>query len=49
MRLRAGVYNLGDHHYTAYLDVQGVPADSLNADRYRRPGREFNVAFDWSF
>lgn len=48
-RLRAGVYNLGDHQYIAYLDVQGVPADTANADRYRRPGREFNVAFDWSF
>lgn len=48
-RLRAGVYNLSDHQHSAYLDVQGVPADSLNADRYQRPGREFNVAFDWSF
>ncbi len=48
-RLRAGIYNLGDHQYTAYLDVQGLPADTPNADRYVRPGREFNVAFDWTF
>ena len=48
-RLRAGIFNLTDHAYTAYLDVQGVPADTPNPERYQRPGREFNVAFDWIF
>ncbi len=48
-RLRAGVYNLGDRNYTAYLDVQGVPADTTNPDRFQRPGRHFSVAVDWSF
>lgn len=48
-RLRAGVYNLADESYTAYLDVQGIPADTTNPDRYLRPGREFSVAFDIDF
>jgi hemoglobin/transferrin/lactoferrin receptor protein len=48
-RLRAGVYNLTDRDFTAYLDVQGVPADSALADRFRRPGAAVSVAFDWVF
>ena len=49
MRLRAGVYNLFDRDYTAYLDVQGVPQSTLNPDRFRRPGRHFSVAIDYTF
>ncbi|MEO0996708.1 MAG: TonB-dependent hemoglobin/transferrin/lactoferrin family receptor [Pseudomonadota bacterium] len=49
LRLRAGLYNLSDHRYTAYLDVQGIPADTLNPQRFERPGRQFSVAFDWTF
>ncbi len=49
LSLSAGVYNLTDHEYTAYLDVQGVPADVANPDRFRRPGRNFSVAVDWNF
>jgi len=48
-RLRAGVYNLADEAYTAYLDVQGIPANTTDPDRYLRPGREFSLAFDISF
>ncbi|MEL7297987.1 MAG: hypothetical protein AAGJ86_10015, partial [Pseudomonadota bacterium] len=48
-RLRAGIYNITDKVYTAYLDVQGVPADTANADRFVRPGRQASIAFDWSF
>ena len=46
LRLSAGVYNLSDHAYTAYLDVQGVPADVDNPERFQRPGRNFSVAVD---
>lgn len=49
IRLRAGIYNLTDHQHTAYLDVQGIPADTSNPDRFERPGRHFSVAVDWSF
>lgn len=49
VRLRAGVYNLTDHEYFSYLDVQGVPADVADPDRFRRPGRHFSLAFDWTF
>ena len=49
LRLSAGVYNLTDHEYTAYLDVQGVPANVANPERFRRPGRNFSVAVDWNF
>ncbi len=48
-RLRAGVYNLTDEAYTAYLDVQGVPADTPFPERFQRPGREMSIAFDWTF
>ncbi|ANO50138.1 TonB-dependent hemoglobin/transferrin/lactoferrin family receptor [Woeseia oceani] len=47
-RLRAGIYNLTDRDYTAYLDVQGVPADVTNAAQYQRPGRHFSIAIDWT-
>ncbi|MEN7344068.1 MAG: TonB-dependent hemoglobin/transferrin/lactoferrin family receptor, partial [Pseudomonadota bacterium] len=30
VRLRAGVYNIGNTEYTPYLDVQGLPADAVN-------------------
>jgi hemoglobin/transferrin/lactoferrin receptor protein len=49
VRLRAGIYNLTDHEYLSYLDVQGVPADVADPERFRRPGRHFSVAFDWNF
>jgi len=49
VRLRAGIYNLTDHEYLSYLDVQGVPADVADPERLRRPGRHFSVAFDWNF
>ncbi len=49
VRLRAGVYNLTDHQYFSYRDVQGIPADVADPDRFRRPGRHFSVAFDWKF
>ncbi len=48
-RLRAGLYNLTDHEYTAYLDVQGVPATVNDPQRLQRPGRNFSIAFDWQF
>ena len=48
-RLRAGVYNLTDREYAAYLDVQGVPVGSARIDRFQRPGRHFSVAVDWTF
>lgn len=48
-RFRVGAYNLTDEAYTAYLDVQGVPADTTNPDRFQRPGREYSVALDISF
>jgi len=49
LRLRAGIYNLTDHEYFSYLDVQGVPADTADPERFRRPGRHISVAFDWNF
>jgi len=49
LTLRAGVYNLADREYTAYLDVQGVPADVADPSRYQRPGRNVSIAIDWSF
>lgn len=49
VRLRAGLYNLTDVTYTAYLDVAGLAATVANPERFNRPGREFNVAFDWQF
>lgn len=49
LRLSAGVYNLADREYTAYLDVQGLPADTANPERFQRPGRNFSVAVDWNF
>ncbi len=49
-RLRFGVFNLTDRAYTPYLDVQGVLVDGpVDARRFQRPGREFNVALDWRF
>ena len=49
LQLSAGIYNLADRDYTAYLDVQGVPADVANPDRFQRPGRNVSVAIDWRF
>ena len=49
VRLRAGIYNLTDHEYFSYPDVQGIPADVTDPQRFRRPGRHFSVAFDWTF
>ncbi|MEL6868863.1 MAG: TonB-dependent hemoglobin/transferrin/lactoferrin family receptor [Pseudomonadota bacterium] len=49
LRLRAGVYNLADRDFTAYLDVQGIAADNPNAARLQRPGREASIAIDWVF
>lgn len=49
LQLSAGVYNLADRDYTAYLDVQGVPANVENPDRFQRPGRNVSVAIDWRF
>ena len=49
LRLRGGVYNIGDAAYTSYLDVQGIPADTADPDRFQRPGRHFSVALDYSF
>ena len=48
-RLRGGLYNLTDHAYTAYTDVQGIPADTANPQRFERPGRTISLAFDWTF
>lgn len=48
-RIRAGLYNMADREYTAYLDVQGVPADTADAARFIRPGRQASIAFDWVF
>lgn len=47
-RLRVGVYNLADRDYTAYLDVRGIAAATAHTDRYRRPGRNFSIALDWT-
>ncbi|MFK8030675.1 MAG: TonB-dependent hemoglobin/transferrin/lactoferrin family receptor [Gammaproteobacteria bacterium] len=48
LRVRAGITNLSDHEYVPYLDVQGLTAQaSLN--RFQRPGRQVNIAFDWTF
>ena len=49
LRVSAGVYNLTDRAYTAYLDVQGIPADVTNPERFQRPGRNVSLAFDWTF
>ncbi|MFK8053487.1 MAG: TonB-dependent hemoglobin/transferrin/lactoferrin family receptor [Woeseiaceae bacterium] len=49
LRVRAGVYNLGDHTYFNYLDVQGLSSDNVNSAQFQRPGREFSLALDWSF
>lgn len=48
-RLRGGVFNLFDEDYTAWLDVAGLPADTPNLERLRRPGLNVSVAFDWQF
>lgn len=48
-RLRGGLFNLFDEDYTAYLDVAGLPADTPNPERFQRPGRNFSLAFDWTF
>lgn len=48
-RLRAGLFNVTDEDWWSWLDVAGLPADSPNVERLRRPGRNFSVAFDWSF
>ena len=48
-RLRAGLFNVTDEKWWSWLDVAGLPADSPNVERLRRPGRNFSVAFDWSF
>lgn len=48
LRLRAGVYNLTDRAYTAYLDVRGLADDAANLERYQRPGRHFSLALDWT-
>lgn len=48
-RLRAGLFNLLDENYTAYLDVAGVPSDTPDLERFQRPGINFSLAFDWSF
>ena len=49
LQLSAGIYNLADRDYTAYLDVQGVPANVESPDRFQRPGRNVSVAIDWRF
>ncbi|MEE4162531.1 MAG: TonB-dependent hemoglobin/transferrin/lactoferrin family receptor [Woeseiaceae bacterium] len=49
LRLSGGVFNLTDHVYTAYLDVQGAPADITNPGRFQRPGRNVSLAIDWIF
>jgi hemoglobin/transferrin/lactoferrin receptor protein len=49
LRFRAGLFNATDVTYTAYLDVAGLSATLANPERFARPGRQFNVAFDWQF
>lgn len=49
VRLRAGVYNIGNTEYTPYLDVQGLPADAVNLAQFVRPGRQASIAIDLSF
>ena len=49
LRLSGGVFNLTDRVYTAYLDVQGVPAEGANPNRFQRPGRNVSLAIDWAF
>ncbi len=49
LRVSGGVFNLTDRDYTAFLDVQGVPAAVANPARFQRPGRNVSIAFDWAF
>jgi hemoglobin/transferrin/lactoferrin receptor protein len=49
LRLSGGIFNLTDREYTAYVDVQGVPAAVLNPNRFQRPGRNVSLAIDWIF
>ena len=49
LRIAAGVYNLSDHEYHAYLDVQGLSPDSASLERRQRPGRNFSVSVNWVF
>ncbi|MEL6447980.1 MAG: TonB-dependent hemoglobin/transferrin/lactoferrin family receptor [Pseudomonadota bacterium] len=49
LRVRGGLYNATDHEYTAYLDVQNIPADVTNPERFQRPGRHLSIAVDWMF
>ncbi|MFK8017959.1 MAG: TonB-dependent hemoglobin/transferrin/lactoferrin family receptor [Gammaproteobacteria bacterium] len=48
LTVRAGLYNLTDHNYTRYLDVQGLPASSSAAARFARPGRHFSLSLNWN-
>lgn len=48
-RLRGGIFNVFDEEYTAWLDIAGLPADTPNLERFRRPGLNISIAFDWSF
>jgi hemoglobin/transferrin/lactoferrin receptor protein len=49
LRVSGGIFNITDREYTAYLDVQGVPADVANPNRFQRPGRNLSLAVDWVF
>lgn len=43
--INLGVFNLADHKYWDWADVNGVAADSPVLDRYTRPGRNVGVSF----
>ena len=49
LQLSAGIYNLADRDYTAYLDVEGVPANVETPDRFQRPVRNVSIAVGWRF
>lgn len=48
-RIRAGLFNLTDKDYTRWLDVAGLPASTPNTERFRRPGFNVGLVFDFEF
>lgn len=48
-RIRAGLFNLTDKDYTAWLDVAGLPADVPNPERFQSPGFNVGLQLDLEF
>ena len=47
-RVRLGAFNVTDRQFTRSIDVQGIPANTLEPGRFQQPGINISAMFDWA-